>query len=207
MKVAVLGGTGKLGLGLALRLVQSGHDVVMGSRDAAKAEEMARNLDTRVAGKSNLDAATWCDIGIIAVPYQGHRALLEPLREQLKVKIVVDATVPIDPSNILRIKTETGTSAAEEAAALLNGRHVFAAFHTISHRILRQAGVSHDVLVGGGAERKSTVLNLIRDMGLRPIDAGPLEIAGCLERMAALLLSINRQNKVKESGFKVTGVP
>src|SRR5262249_12784739 len=108
--------------------------------------------------------------------------------------------------NIFQIKTTSGKSAAEETAATVKGAGVFAAFQTISHRVLRQPDASHDVLVAGGPAGKADVLDLIRSLGLHPIDAGPLEIAGHLERMTLLLLSINKANHIKESGIKITGV-
>lgn len=204
MKIAILGGTGKLGLGFALRLSMSGHDVAIGSRDVAKAEQAARSLPG-VRGLTNLDAAAWCEAALVSVPYSAHRALFESLKDTLQGKIIIDATVPIDPANLLQIKTGSGRAAAEEAAALVSGS-VFAAFQTVSHRVLRHPEISHDVLVAGGASRKPQVMELIGSMGLHPVDAGPLEVAGHLERMTVLLLSINKANKVKESGIKITGL-
>ena len=120
--------------------------------------------------------------------------------------MIIDAAVPIDPANIFQIKTESGTSAAEETAAIITGADVFAAFQTISHRVLRRVDVSHDVLVAGDSARKSQVIELIRSLNLHPVDAGPLQVAGHIERMTVLLLSINKANNVKESGIKITGV-
>jgi NADPH-dependent F420 reductase len=205
MRLAILGGTGKLGLGFALRLSQSGHEAAIGSRDAAKADAAAKTIGETVRGMTNIDAAAWCEVAFVSVPYGGHRALLEPLKEKLRGKIIIDATVPLDPANLLQVKTESGNSAAEETAAIVDGSNVFAAFQTISHRILRLVEISHDVLVAGSAARKSEVMALIQSMSLRPIDAGPIEVAGHLERLTALLLSINKANRVKESGIKITG--
>jgi NADPH-dependent F420 reductase len=206
MRVALLGGTGKLGLAFAVRLNTTGHEAVIGSRDAAKAAAAAQSVSAAIRGAANADAAEWCDLAVIAVPYAGHRILLESVRESLRGKIVVDATVPIDPSNLLQIRTETGKSAAEETAAITPEAEVFAAFQTVSHRVLRHPEVEHDVLVAGKNQRKKEVLDLIGSMGLHPVDAGPLEVAGHLERMTVLLLSINKANKVKESGIKITGL-
>jgi NADPH-dependent F420 reductase len=206
MKIAILGGTGKLGLAFALRLSQTGHEAMIGSRDAAKAESAAKSVSPNIRGTTNADAAEWCDAALISVPYAGHRTLLESLRLPLQGKIIIDATVPIDPSNILQIKTESGKSAAEETISIIPGSEVFAAFQTVSHRVLRHPETPHDVLVAGGTARKTEVLELIRSMGLQPIDAGPIEVAGHLERMTVLLLSINKANKVKESGIKITGI-
>ena len=205
MKIAILGGTGKLGLAFALRLSRTGHEAVIGSRDASKAEEAAKTV-AGVRGTTNVSAAAWCEAALVSVPYTGHRGLIESLKEPLQGKIIIDATVPIDPSNTLQIKTDSSRPAAEETAAIVSGADVFAAFQTISYRVLREADVSHDVLVAGGNARKPEVLELIRSMGLRPIDAGPIEVAGHLERMTVLLLAINKANKVKESGIKISGI-
>jgi len=206
MKVGILGGTGKLGLALANRLHRSGHEVTIGSRDGAKALEAAKSISDEVRGASNLEAAAWCAVALVSVPYSGHRVLLEPLKHELSGKIIVDATVPIDPANILRIKTASGTSAAEETTTLVPEAATFAAFHTVSHRILRDPAASQDVLVAGGPHRKADVMDLIRSIRLNPVDAGPIEVAGHLEHLTVLLLSINKANKVKESGIKITGI-
>jgi predicted dinucleotide-binding enzyme len=108
--------------------------------------------------------------------------------------------------NILQIKSDSGKSAAEETAAIIPEAEVLAAFQTVSHRVLRHPAVEHDILVAGKDRRKQEVLDLIRSMGLHPVDAGSLEVAGHLERMTVLLLSINKANKVKESGIKITGI-
>jgi NADPH-dependent F420 reductase len=207
MKIAILGGTGKLGLAFVQRLLaRTAHEAAIGSRDAEKAMEAARSLD-RVQGFTNANAAAWCDAAFVSVPYAGHRSLISSLSTLLHGKIIIDATVPLDAQNLLQVKTESGRSAAEETLSLIPGGDVCAAFHTISHRILRQPELQHDVLVAGGTpQRKPDVMDLIRTMGLRPVDAGPIEVAGHLERMTALLLSINKANKVKESGIKITGI-
>jgi NADPH-dependent F420 reductase len=205
MKIAILGGTGKLGIAFALRLSQSGHEVTIGSRDAVKAEEAAKTIPG-IRGVTNSDAAFGCDAALVSVPYAGHGALFESLKDSLRGKIIIDATVPIDPANMLQIKTQSGKSAAEEAASLVPGADVFAAFQTVSHRVLRQRELTHDVLVAGSASRKGEVMELVRTMGLHPIDAGLIEVAGHLERMTVLLLSINKANRVKESGIKITGI-
>ena len=207
MKVALLGGTGKLGLGFAIRLFQTGHEVMIGSRDAAKARDAAATVDEHVKGGTNADAAAWCDAAIVSVPYQSHTALLTPLKPHLHGKMIIDATVPIDPANMLETRTETGKSAAEETADILGDADVFAAFQTLSHRILQNPEArNYDVIIGGPDNRKDEIIQLVRSMNLRPINAGPLAVAPHLERMTLLLLSINKANKVKESGIKITGI-
>src|SRR4051812_17729243 len=199
MKIAVIGGTGKLGLGFVSRYGRTAHEVVIGTRDLSKAPPEARAM-------LNADAAAWCEAAIVAVPYSAHRATLSPLKGLLTQKLVIDATVPINPQNFFRPTTESGNSAAEETNALLGTADVYAAFQSISHLILRDPGHTEDVLVAGGAQRKSEVMQLIRDIKLNPVDAGPLEAAHLLECMTLLLISINKANKVKQSGLKVTGI-
>jgi 8-hydroxy-5-deazaflavin:NADPH oxidoreductase len=207
MKVAILGGTGKLGLGFAVRLFETGHEVMIGSRDAAKARAAAATVSENVRSGTNAEAAAWCDAAVVSVPYQSHTAVLTPLKRDLQGKMIIDATVPIDPTNMLQTRTETGKSAAEETADILGNADVFAAFHTISHRILRNPeSRNHDVMIAGPDNRKNQIIELVRSMNLRPVDAGPLAVAPHLERMTSLLLSINKANKVKESGIKITGV-
>jgi NADPH-dependent F420 reductase len=206
MKVGVLGGTGKLGLALALRLDRTGHEVMIGSRDATKGSDAAAKLDGNVRAGTNPEAAAWCEAAIISVPYSGHRALLESVQGRLSGKIVIDATVPIDPANRVQIRTESGTSATEETAAMFPDSHVFAAFQTISFRVLRQEDRMHDVLVAGTSSRKTEVMNLIRSMGMRPVDAGPTEVAGHIEHITVLLIAINMANRIKESGIEITGI-
>jgi 8-hydroxy-5-deazaflavin:NADPH oxidoreductase len=199
MKVAILGGTGKLGIGFVARLNLTPHETAVGTRDVSRAPSTVKAMPYA-------DASAWCDAAIITVPYAAHHAVLGPLRGTLDGKIVIDATVPIHPQNFFRPATESGNSAAEETDTLLGKAEVFAGFHTISHRILRKTDLVEDVLVAGGPNRKGDVMQLIRDLNLRPIDAGPLAAAHLLECMTLLLLSINKSNHVKESGLKVTGI-
>jgi NADPH-dependent F420 reductase len=159
-----------------------------------------------VTALSNAAAAAWCDATILTIPYTAHRAIISPLKEFLADKIVIDATVPLDFNNIFRTVTESGKSAAEETNALLENAAVFAAFHTISHRVLSRIDRVEDVLVAGGPNRKPEVMQLISEMNFRSVNAGPLEAAGLLEKMTALLISINKQNNVKESGLRVVGI-
>jgi 8-hydroxy-5-deazaflavin:NADPH oxidoreductase len=180
---------------------------MIGSRDAAKARDAASSVSESVRSGTNAEAAVWCDAAVVSVPYHTHTSLLTPLKTALEGKLVIDATVPIDPANLLQTRTETGKSAAEETADILGNPDVFAAFQTVSHHILRNPEArNYDVLIGGPDTRKDKIIELIRSMNLRPINAGPLAIAPHLERMTLLLISINKANKVKESGIKVTGV-
>src|SRR5580693_8223387 len=102
MKVAILGGAGKLGLGFVSRLSGTAHEIAIGSRDPSKARQV---VSATVQALSNEDAAIWADICILTIPYSAHRATIEPLKTRFSGKIVIDATVPLDPNDLLRIKT------------------------------------------------------------------------------------------------------
>jgi NADPH-dependent F420 reductase len=206
MKVGIIGGTGKLGMAFVSRFAATSHQVAIGSRDASKAGEAATSSGKPVTGMSNLDAAAWCDVAILAIPYASHRSILDPIRDRLGGKLIFDATVPINPSDFYRIETESGKSAAEETDVLVGTAFVFAAFQTISHRNLRNVDHIEDVLIAGRTDRKPEAMQLIRDINLRAIDAGPLEAARLIEHVTLLLISINKQNKIKESGLTVTGL-
>ena len=114
--------------------------------------------------------------------------------------------VPLNPDESAADQNRVWNIGGRRSGSLIPDADVFAAFQTISHRILRHPGAPHDVLVAGAPRRKTEVMELIASMDLHPIDAGPIEVAGHLERMTALLISINKANKVKESGIKITGI-
>src|SRR6185436_18314470 len=161
MKIAIIGGSGKLGMGFVARLGMTKHEVAIGTRDVSKVEAAVRAL-------TNSDAAAWCDAALVTVPYAAHRAIVGPLKAPLAKKLVIDATVPIDFQNLFRPRTESGNSAAEETLAMLGESDVYAAFQTISHRILQDPGHSEDTMVAGPTGRKTDVMQLIRDLNLRP---------------------------------------
>ena len=207
MRVAIFGGTGKFGTGLARRITAVGvHEVAIASRDLQKAETAAKAYGNKALGMTHSAAASWCEMAVIATPYAGHASVLESIREAIGDKVVIDATVPLDPSDPTKIRSVSGTSAAEEAAAVLSSARVFAAFHTLSHRVLPHAETSHDGLVAGSEDGKQPVFEFMRSLNLRPIHAGPLAVARLLECMTALLIAINKQNKTRESGIQIVGV-
>ena len=130
---------------------------------------------------------------------------MESIREAIGEKSVIDATVPLDPSDPTKIRSTSGTSAAEEAATVLSRAKIFAGFHTLSHRVLPHAETVLDVLIAG-SDGKPAVFDFVRSLNLRPIHAGPLGVARLLECMTALLIAINKQNKTRESGIQIVGV-
>jgi 8-hydroxy-5-deazaflavin:NADPH oxidoreductase len=214
MIIGILGGTGKEGTGLALRLAQAGHSIVIGSRDAerarARALELSRERGGNVDGASNREAAERAEIVIVAVPFAGHRALLDELRDVLASKIVVDTVVPLDFKAKHPYAPPEEGSAAEQAQALLGpGAVVVAALHQIAAHEL--ATLDHTIEADGlmaadDVRAKERVAELIRALGVRPVDAGPLRNASILEALTPLLIEINKRHKIKSSGIRITGI-
>jgi NADPH-dependent F420 reductase len=209
--VAVLGGTGEQGRGLARRLALAGHDVVLGSRDAARAVAAAEGLPASVSGTGNAAAATAGDVVIVAVPWEGHRELLAALTDELAGKIVVDCVNPLgfDKAGAFPLAVEEG-SAAEQAAAVLPDSTVVAAFHHVSAVLLLDEAVDSvetDVLVLGDDRAATDVVQALagRISGMRGIYAGRLRNAHQVEALTANLISINRRYKA-HAGLRVTDV-
>ncbi len=213
LTLAILGGTGKEGGGLAYRWSKAGYHVVIGSRSQERAERAADAVNQRldqptVQGMQNEQAAEACDIAVLTVPYAAHRPSLEGLRQSLQGKILVDVTVPIDKDDPTRVVVPPDGSASQEAQSILGeGTQVVAAFQNVSHTHLAHDGpVPCDVLVcGDDEEAKSQVLRLIAAAGLVGWDAGPLANAVAVEGLSPILLGINRRHRVKSAGIRITG--
>lgn len=215
MKVGILGGTGPQGRGLARRLAAAGHEVVLGSRTAERAERIAAEYPdaagtARITGASNGDAAA-AELIIVTVPYEGHAALLSSLTDQLAGKIVVDCVNPLgfDQRGPYPLRVAAG-SAAQEAAQLLPASTVIAAFHHVSAVLLDDPTVdsfTDDVLVlGEDREAVAVVCELAAAIpGARGIYAGRLRNAGQVEALTANLIAINRRYKT-HAGISVSGV-
>jgi len=199
--VAILGGTGPEGRGLALRFARAGVPVVIGSRDAARAAQIAADLapgeDLPLSGAANADATRAADIVLVAVPWDAHEPTLRSLESELAGKLVVDIVNPLefDEHGPVTIRVDEG-SAAEQAGALLPGSTVVAGFHHVSakHLLDETHPVDTDVLVcGDDRAAKDRVMALAeRIPGVRGVDAGPLRLAHILEDWTTALLSINR---------------
>jgi NADPH-dependent F420 reductase len=209
--VAVLGGTGEQGRGLARRLALAGHRVVLGSRDRARAEAAAQGLPDSVSGDDNAGAAAAGDVVIVAVPWEGHRELLTSLAPTLAGKIVVDCVNPLgfDKSGAFALAVEEG-SAAEQAAAVLPDSTVVAAFHHVSAVLLLDeavASVDTDVLVLGDDRAATDTVQALAERipGMRGIYAGRLRNAHQVEALTANLISVNRRYKA-HAGLRVTDV-
>jgi NADPH-dependent F420 reductase len=216
--VAVLGGTGPQGRGLARRLAQAGHRLVIGSRSTERGQSAAETLSVdigaapgAVTGDDNSGAAAAGEIVIVAVPWEGHGELLESLREELRGKIVVDCVNPLgfDKQGAYALDVPEG-SAAQQAAAILPDSTVVAAFHHVSAVLLEDPEVSSfdlDVLVlGEDREATDLVQALAASIpGMRGVYAGRLRNAAQVEAFTANLISINRRYKA-HAGIRVTDV-
>ncbi|MFJ8688934.1 NADPH-dependent F420 reductase [Micromonospora wenchangensis] len=209
--VGVLGGTGAQGRGLARRFGAAGLDVVLGSRDAERAARTAAGLPGRVRGGANADAAAQADIVVVAVPWDGHAELLTTLAPALAGKIVVDCVNPLgfDKQGAYALPVAEG-SAAQQAAAILTGSRVVAAFHHVSAVHLEDPDldrVDTDVLVLGD-DREAT--DLVRELasaipGVRGVYGGRLRNAHQVEAFTANLISVNRRYRA-HAGLRITDV-
>jgi 8-hydroxy-5-deazaflavin:NADPH oxidoreductase len=216
-EVAVVGGTGPQGKGLAYRLARAGHSVVLGSRDPQRAADAALELRSLpgvaapITGASNESAANAAGTVLLAVPYQGHAELVSSLAQALAGKLVISCVNPLgfDKRGPYGLAVAAG-SAAEEAAGIVPSASVTGAFHHLAAPLLLdpEADLSHeDVLVcGDDAEAKARVLALAADVtGGRPVDAGRLRLAAQLEPLTAVLISVNKRYKTR-SGLALTGL-
>jgi NADPH-dependent F420 reductase len=211
MSVGVLGGTGDQGRGLARRLALAGHRVIIGSRDAARAAASADELGLGTVGLPNAECAAVSDIVIVAVPWDGHAALLESLRQPLAGKVVVDCVNPLgfDKQGAYALAVSEG-SAAQQAALILPDSRVVAAFHHISAVLLMDESVESidtDVLVLGDDREATDIVQALagRITGIRGIFGGRLRNAGQVEAMTANLISMNRRYKV-HAGIRITDI-
>ncbi len=213
MKVGILGGTGPQGRGLTRRFAAAGHTVVIGSRSAERASEVAAVYAEvgSVSGGTNKDAAA-ADLVVVTVPYEGHAELLTSLRDALAGKIVVDSVNPLgfDKQGPYALPVGAG-SAAQEAQQILTGSTVVAAFHHVSAVLLDDPTVTQiegDVLVlGEEREAVQTVCDLATAIpGARGLYAGRLRNAGQVEALTANLIAINRRYKA-HAGLTITDLP
>ncbi|NJL92757.1 MAG: NADPH-dependent F420 reductase [Anaerolineae bacterium] len=215
LRLAVIGGTGKEGSGLALRWANAGYKVYIGSREAERAQTKADELnailgEAVITGMDNAEAAASANLVVLSVPYAAHRETLESLKQHLVGKTVIDVTVPMQPPNIRTVYVPAGQSAALEAQSYLGPEtHVVAAFQNVSatHLIDLAHPVVCDVLVcGDDVDAKQNVLHLVEAAGMRGVDAGPLANAVAVEALTPVLLYINKRYGVKGSGIRITGL-
>jgi NADPH-dependent F420 reductase len=213
--IAIVGGTGKEGKGLAYRWAKAGYHLIIGSRQLEKAQGAAAELSAllgetgKVEGMENPTAASQGDLVVITVPFSAHRATLEGLVDPLRGKIVVDVTVPLVPPKVTKVQMPAAGSAAQEAQEILGPEtRVVSAFQNISYEhLLNDEPVGCDVLVCGDKTGRGVVVELIREIGLVAFDAGPLENSVVAEGLTSVLIGINRQFGIQSAGIRITGVP
>jgi len=214
--IGILGGTGDQGRGLARRFALAGHPVLIGSRSAERAEAAAQQVGHGVRGLANAAAAGEADVVIAAVPWEGHGELLSALAGELAGKIVVDCVNPMgfDKRGAYALPAAEGGpaegSAAEQAAALLPGSRVVAAFHHVSAVLLLDPEVDTmdlDVLVLGDDREATDLVQALaaRIPGVRGVYAGRLRNCGQIEALTANLVSINRRYKA-HAGLRITDI-
>nr|MBN1229250.1 NADPH-dependent F420 reductase [Anaerolineae bacterium] len=213
--IAVLGGTGSEGSGLAFRWAHAGHNVIIGSRALEKAQRVAEELNdllgsASILGMTNEDAAQRADVIVLTVPYAAHKPTLESVKDHVQGKVLVDVTVPLNPPKVTRVQLPGGRTAAEEAQALLgDGVKVVSAFQNISASHLKDLdhAIDCDVLItGDDAEAKQGVIELAEAAGMRGINAGPLANAIVAESLTPLLIGLNKRYKVPGAGIRITGI-
>jgi NADPH-dependent F420 reductase len=217
--VCIVGGTGALGFGLAVRFGHAGVPIVIGSRDEHRAQEAAKRASEAVPGGTftgleNHEAVTHVEVVILSVPFRNQSENLTNLKHALTGNhLLVDATVPLAAAVSGKATRTLGVwqgSAAQQAQEMApEGVRVVSAFHTVSAALLTDLDhvLDEDVLIcGDRKEDKAKLADLVNAIpGLRPVDAGPLEMARIVEQLTALIISINVRNKAR-AGIKITGL-
>jgi len=214
--LAIIGGTGKEGNALAARFARAGVRVLIGSRDATKAQTAADELNqrinqTNVAGYANREAAARADVVLLSVPYAGMPPILDDLRDAAQNKIVINIASSLDPERKSRAKLPpAGSVTAEVQQFFGDTAKVVCAFQNISPEKLEsvEEKIDTDVLVcGNDKDARATVIELIRRIGVDAFDAGMLANASAVEAMTAILIAVNIKYKIKGAGIRLVGVP
>ena len=217
-KIAILGGTGALGGGLARRWAKAGHEIIIGSRDAAKAHQAVadlkawlaeRGIEAAVSGADNRTAARTGDIAVLTVPFAHHRATLDDVRPSLSGKLLIDVTVPLMPPKVGTVQLPPEDSAAVAGQRLLGAEvRVVSAFQNVAAAHLNDEGpIDCDVLICSDDKAAGLeVAGLAQDAGMRAFYAGPLANSAATEALTSLLIQINRAFKC-HAGIRLTGLP
>lgn len=216
--VAILGGTGGLGTGLARRWAEAGYSIIIGSRTQDKAESAAQALrelmqergvaSVSVTAMDNVSAAQAADIAALTVPFAHHADTLNSVKAALQGKILIDVTVPLVPPKVARVQLPAEGSAGQIAQNILGeGVSVVSAFQNVAAVHLQDGqGMDCDVLVcGDNKEARAKVIELVEAAGLRGFHAGSIANAAAVEAMTSLLIFINKQYKC-HAGIKLTGL-
>ena len=207
--IAVIGGTGAEGSGLAARWARAGYRVIVGSRNAESAAAAAAEFGAE--GMDNAVAVAACDIAVLTVPYAAQRATLTGLRDGLQGKILVDVTVPLVPPKVMRVQLpDEGCAALIAQAVLGDNVRVVSAFQNVSAHHLKDPDhvIDCDVLItGDDPAAREEVVKLAAAAGLNGIEAGPLDNAVAAEAVTSLLIWINRKYKSPGAGIRITALP
>ena len=213
--IAILGGTGDLGGGLARQWSRAGYKIMIGSRTVEKGEAAAKALldefpDLNVTGHENLEAATAADLVVLTVPFEHQLSTLETVKPGLVGKILIDVTVPLVPPKVGTVQLPESGCAAVQAQNFL-GEEIFvvSAFQNVGAMHLQEDhAIACDVLVSGNKKvARETVIKLVEAVGLKGWHAGPLANAVAAEALTSILITINRHHGVEGSGIVITGEP
>ena len=217
--IAILGGTGDLGTGLARRWAQAGNRVIIGSRTLDKARAAVEDLELVMNGRgvgavsvepmTNIDAASAATVVVMTVPWAHHGSTLESVRDVLQDKILVDTTVPLVPPKVGTVQLPEAGSAAETAQRLLgDGVRVVSAFQNVAAAHLREGHeLDCDVLVcGNDKAARAQIIDLVEAAGLRAFHAGPVANSAAAEALTSVIIQINRAYKC-HAGIRITGLP
>lgn len=216
--IGIVGGTGDLGRGLAVRLAKAGHPLIIGSRNAEQAVSSAEAVSAvladrgiehpAISGADNVATAQQGEVVFVTVPFGAHQPTLESIRDAVQGKVVVDVTVPLVPPKVARVQLPTEGSAGQIAQALLGEAvHVVSAFQNVAAAHLQaDMEIPCDVLVTGNDKpARQTVIDLIESMGMRGFHAGLINNAAAAEALTSILININKQYKT-HAGLRLTGI-
>ena len=211
--IAILGGTGDLGTGLAIRWAKAGHAIIIGSRtqekaDAAVAELKKISPQTPAKAMVNSAAAAAGDIVVLTVPFEHQLSTLESVRAGLEGKILIDVTVPLIPPKVGTVQLPPEGSAGKRAQNYLgDGVKVVTAFQNVAAHLLQQdVKIECDVLVAGNSkEARDKVVELVEIAGMSGWHAGPIENSAAAEALTSILIQINRRHSISHSGIKIVG--
>ena len=211
--IAILGGTGDLGTGLAIRWSKAGHKIIIGSRTQAKADKAVANLkevspETPAEAMENPQAAAAGEIIVLTVPAEHQLSTLESVRDGLQGKILIDVTVPLIPPRVGTVQLPEEGSAGKRAQDLLGKNvQVVTAFQNVAaHLLQKEVVVECDVLVAGNKRAaRNKVIELAEKAGMRAWHAGPIENSAAAEALTSILIQINRRHDISHSGIKIVG--
>jgi NADPH-dependent F420 reductase len=211
--IAILGGTGDLGTGLAIRWAKAGHEIIIGSRTQQKADAAVVDLkklspQTKARAMENSAAAAAGEIVVLTVPFEHQLSTLESVRAGLQGKILIDVTVPLIPPKVGTVQLPPEGSAGKRAQNFLgDGVKVVTAFQNVAAHLLQQdVKIECDVLVAGNSkEARDKVVELVEEAGMSGWHAGPIENSAAAEALTSILIQINRRHSISHSGIKIVG--